>query len=309
MANQELKKVETFWNNNLCGHHFIKAPFPSREFFEQYRRFRYSKEHHLDYIIDWEFSREKQLLEIGLGVGADSTRWASVACSYTGLDLTTEAVEATRIHLNILELPGKVVKGNAEELPFVGNYFDVVYSHGVLHHTPSIEAALREVYRVMKTRGKLIIMLYTKNSFNYWARIQFYFRLRFLFELFKDKLGIRLVGNWKKHVENFGTLGWNYFSWSNWPHRCTDGPDCEIANIYSRRRIRTLLEDAGFVIEKSTKAHFPIGLPWKKLEFFLAQIFGFYEFVWATKPAGNGTEDSPRIHVKQPKTTTQSEVD
>jgi ubiquinone/menaquinone biosynthesis C-methylase UbiE len=282
MTDDRLKQIEEFWNKNLCGKHFIDTKYPSKEFFEQYIAFRYSKEHHLDYFIDWESAKNKDILEIGIGIGSDGTRWARYAKSYTGIDLTDEAVEATRIHFKHLGLKGKIIKANTEVLPFSDNEFDIVYSHGVLHHTPDIRKALKEIYRVMKPQGEFILMLYSKDSLNYWLRIQFYFRLRFLFELLKNKLGLKANEHWKSHIRNYQIKGHSYFSWNGWYHHCTDGPDCEIANIYHKYEIISLLKGAGFIVKKIVKAHFPIKVS-PKLERFLSRYIGFYQFVWAYK--------------------------
>ncbi len=279
----KLKQIEGFWNKNLCGKHFIAAKYPSKEFFEQYRDFRYKKEHHLNYLIDWKSARNKDILEIGLGVGADGTRWAEQAKSYSGIDLTNEAVIATKLHFKHLGLDGYIIKGNVESLPYSDNKFDIIYSHGVLHHTLSLENALIEINRVLKLNGQLIIMLYTKYSFNYWVRIQFYFRLRFLSELFKLKLGLKVTDPWRSHIKNYQKIGRLYFSWHNWPHRCTDGPGCEIANIYYTHEIKKYLDAAGFCASKLRKAHFPIGGKHPALELFLAKYVGFYQFAWANK--------------------------
>src|SRR5581483_8429912 len=170
--NTDLKQIEEFWNANLCGKQFVDAQFPSPEFFKRYREFRYHKTHHLDKYINWEAAKGKSVLEIGLGIGADATRWATNAASYTGIDLTREAVEATKIHLSHLQLKGDVKQGNAEQMEFNDSSFDIVYSHGVLHHTMHIEKTFSEIFRVLKPGGEFIVMLYAKGSFNYWIRIQ-----------------------------------------------------------------------------------------------------------------------------------------
>lgn len=279
----QLKQVEEFWNSNLCGKQFVDAKFPSKEFYAYYREFRYRKTHHLDLYIDWASAKGKDVLEIGLGIGADGTRWATHAKSYTGVDLTAEAVYATKIHLDHLGLKGTVLQGNAEALALPSENFDIVYSHGVLHHTSNIENTFKEVNRVLKPNGEFIVMLYAKGSFNYWVRIQLYFRLRLWWEIFKNKLGGTSKGNWALHVKNFKKDGWSYLSWKNFPHHCTDGPDCYIANIYDQSEIRVMLEKAGFKIEKMKKAHFPIGGYFPKLERFLASFMGFHQIVWARK--------------------------
>ncbi len=279
---KSLEQVENFWNDNLCGQHFITARYPSEEFFSQYRNFRYTKTHHLDTYIDWKGAVDKDVLEIGLGVGADGTRWAEHARSYTGIDLTDEAVIATQKHLEVLGLPGQTRKGNAEALELPDDSFDIVYSHGVLHHTSNIEKTFDEVYRVLRPGGQFIVMLYCKHSFNYWIRIQTYFRIRFLWALCMSQIGGKPGSPWREHLANFREKGWSYFSWSEWPHHCTDGPDCEIANIYTPARIKAMLRRAGFTVKKTKQAHFPAGLS-PGLERSLAAWIGFHHISWAVK--------------------------
>lgn len=284
-TDDRLKQVEEFWDHNLCGNQFIKEDYLSAKFYEEYRFFRYQKEHHLLKYIDWKSAVGKDVLEIGLGVGADGTMWARNAKSYTGIDLTNEAVEATEKHLKLLNLKGNIVKGNAEHMPFNDKQFDLVYSHGVLHHTDTIENTFNEVNRVLKSNGKIILMLYSKSSFNYWVRILLYLRLRLLVEIFKSKIGLKTENNyWKLHLNNFNKKGWKYFSKSVFPHHCTDGPECEIANIYYTQTIVKLLNNHGFKVTATKKAHFPFsGGKFPNLELQISKWLGFYQFYWADK--------------------------
>ena len=281
---QTIDEVSGFWEDNVCGEHFINPSVERQtpEFFKAYREFRYDKEHHLDYLMDWKSAQGNSVLEIGLGLGADATRWATHAKEFVGADLTVAAVEATARHLEILGLEGSVQEGNAENLPFKEDRFDIVSSHGVLHHTPDTLATLKEVYRIVKPGGQFIVMFYSKNSFNYWARIQGLMRLQFLWNLLKSKLGGRVEEPWKAHVGNFKARGWSYFGWNTWPHHCTDGPECEIAFIRTYTEMKLLLQAAGFKVERGEKAHFPIGAP-KIVERILSRYIGFYQFIWCRK--------------------------
>ena len=279
-----LDSAHDFWDDNVCGEHFINPSLErmTPEFFAAYRKFRYQKEHHLNTLIDWSSAKGKSVLEIGLGQGADSTRWARHAKEFIGVDLTPNAVETTRRHLAARGFSGTTQLANAENLPFEDDRFDLVYSHGVLHHTPDTLATLKHVYRITKPGGQFISMFYTKNSFNYWVRIQGIMRAQFLLNLCKQALGANIKEPWKTHLSNFKQRGWNYFSWKTWPHHCTDGPECEIAFIRSTRAMKNMLEQAGFEVEKTVKAHFPIGAP-QKIERKLARFLGFYQFFWCKK--------------------------
>lgn len=282
----DVKEVEEFWDDHLCGSHFIDTEYLSEAFFRQYRAFRYQKEHHLLTDISWKSAANKSILEIGLGVGADATKWAEHAGLYTGVDLTNEAVLATRKHFQFLGLEGNIHQGNAEHLSFEDNTFDMVYSHGVLHHTPNMQQAINEVYRVVKPGGEFIVMLYAKESFNYWIRIQFYFRIRMILEILRFKIGGRNKGIWERHMVNFREQGWKYLNWNTFPHHCTDGPECNVAFILSKRQTKQLLHKAGFTVQRCRKAHFPITKgKFPKLERGLAGVFGFYRFCWCKKPA------------------------
>lgn len=284
MTTSSLAEVENFWNSNLCGNQFVNDEKFTKEFYENYRNYRYNKEHHIIEIISAPENANQDVLEIGLGIGADGTEWAKRSKSYTGVDLTDEAVFATSKHLQLRGLMGNVVKGNAEALPFENESFDIVYSHGVLHHSPNIENTFNQVNRVLRPGGKFIIMLYSKNSFNYWVRIQFYFRLRMLFEILKSKIGISSNPFWTLHLNNFKKKGWEYLSWNEFPHHCTDGPDCTIANIYWTSDAIDLLAKNGLIVTKTEKTHLPIFKgKFKNFERFLASHFGFFQFYWGHK--------------------------
>jgi ubiquinone/menaquinone biosynthesis C-methylase UbiE len=71
--------------------------------------------------------------------------------------------------LAIEGLHTRPILGDAEALPFPGASFDLVYSFGVLHHTPGTEAAVAEVRRVLRPGGRAIIGLYHRNSWFFWC--------------------------------------------------------------------------------------------------------------------------------------------
>lgn len=103
----------------------------------------------------------KVLLDIGCGGGITSALFAYLGAHYIGVDHSRHAATHTLRRLRALEADGFTVQGNAESLPIRDESIDVVYSNGVLHHTPNFSTAMDEAYRVLKPGGKAIIALYS----------------------------------------------------------------------------------------------------------------------------------------------------
>ena len=116
----------------------------------------------------------KEVLEIGPGSGGHSALFASYGARVTGIDLTAERARATGAKFRLMgarALSCHAVQGDAETLPFADCTFDIVYSNGVLHHTPDTERAVDEVFRVLKSGGRAVIMLYCRDSWHYWINL------------------------------------------------------------------------------------------------------------------------------------------
>jgi ubiquinone/menaquinone biosynthesis C-methylase UbiE len=104
-------------------------------------------------------------------MGTDLLQFARGGACCTGIDLTPRSVEITRHRFALYGLPGDFTLSDAEHLPFRDESFDVVYSNGVLHHTPDTAGAVREVHRVLVHGGTAKVMLYHKHSLNYWGEM------------------------------------------------------------------------------------------------------------------------------------------
>jgi 2-polyprenyl-3-methyl-5-hydroxy-6-metoxy-1,4-benzoquinol methylase len=302
--NSELSSVQAFWNTEACGTHFVTAFADRRDFFRKYRAFRYRTEWHIPDFAEVHRARGKRVLEIGCGNGADGAMFAMQGARYTGVDVTAEAVGATREHFACEELVGDFRQENAECLSFPDGHFDVVYSFGVLHHTPDPAAAVREVHRVLKPGGVAKVMLYHRSSFNYYVRILGYMRARLLFRILvrvghwrSDRrrrpgglAGVR--GNasarvWQLHYENFLRHGWRYFAAENFVHHCADGPECPYAFTYTRPSADALF--GRFSSVQMRVAHLPLNkypvvrlLP-RAAERWLASKVGWHLLISATK--------------------------
>ena len=141
-------------------------------------------------IFDYERFRGKRVLEIGCGMGCMASQWASHGADITAVDLNPVAIEKTIRRFELFGLKGDIREVDAETLPFADATFDLVYSWGVIHHTPGIEQAAREMFRVLKPGGRLALMLYNRNSVLYKYFVSYQEGLVNLEHQFLDELGL-----------------------------------------------------------------------------------------------------------------------
>lgn len=170
---QEIKRAglqdrETVDLKNFVRDHWEKQPCGTRDmpdadrkaFFDQLEKERYLLEPYISGFARFEQGRGKKILEIGVGAGTDFINWVRHGARATGIDLTEQGVQLTRERLRLEGLEADVRAGDAENLIFDDDTFDIVYAWGVLHHTPNTPKAIREVHRVLKPGGRAIIMIY-----------------------------------------------------------------------------------------------------------------------------------------------------
>lgn len=156
-----------YWNENPIGAEPFAAEIGSREFYDQYLDY---YDRFYDYkwtTFQYEKYRDRKVLEIGCGLGIDSVKFAKSGAELTCVDLSDTSVCHTRQLLDDLGLPATVCQGNAEELEFSDESFDVVYAYGVLMHVENEQKALAEVHRVLKTGGEALVVLYHRRSW-FW---------------------------------------------------------------------------------------------------------------------------------------------
>ena len=121
---------------------------------------------------EFEYHANEKVLEIGVGIGTDLASYAKNGSKVSGIDLTQEAIDLTSKHFQVMGLKAEnLLVADAENLPFEENSFDLVYSFGVLHHTPDVGKAVSEILRVLKPQGKFIVMLYRRGWKHYLKRL------------------------------------------------------------------------------------------------------------------------------------------
>jgi len=161
------KKVKNYWETVPCGtdpHLVGTVEKYTKEWFEAVENYRYEVEPFIHQIAQFSRYQGKRVLEIGVGAGTDHLQWARVVKDLHGVDLTDEGINITKKRLETYGLSSNLKQHDAEILPFDDNFFDVVYSWGVIHHSESPHKIINEIKRVLKTDGEFIGMLYQRNS-------------------------------------------------------------------------------------------------------------------------------------------------
>lgn len=159
---------------------------------------RYRLEPYIEEFARFEAWNAHKVLEIGLGVGADHERFARSGACLSGIDLTARSVAITRARLNIRGLRSNVMQGDAESLPYADDSFDLVYSWGVIHHSPDTAKAAREILRVLRPGGEFRVMVY-----HTWSLVGLMLWMRYA--LFRGRPLTALSTIYARHLESPGT--------------------------------------------------------------------------------------------------------
>jgi SAM-dependent methyltransferase len=155
----EKQQVRDFWNEASCGEALL-LPQNDQVGYAAQSNARYALEPYILTFAGFGDAKGQKVLEIGVGLGADHQRFAEAGAALWGIDLTERAIEHTRRRLQTFGLSSSLAVGDAENLEFEDSSFDLVYSWGVLHHSPDTARAVAEVFRVLKPGGRAKIMIY-----------------------------------------------------------------------------------------------------------------------------------------------------
>jgi ubiquinone/menaquinone biosynthesis C-methylase UbiE len=244
----DITEVKRFWNSNPCQSR-LSQEVERRRYFEEISRKRFQgREWHVPIVAKFDSFRGKDVLEIGCGVGTDGIEFARNGANYIGVDLTPNSVELTRERFKVFGVPGQFEVANAEEgLPFPDASVDHVYSFGVIHHSPAPEKIVSEMYRILRKGGTFTVMLYNRNSINYYIEIMF---LRRLFKwCLLPKVMPRLISaitgfdRWKLEGHRDLLKRKKNVSKEEWISMNTDGPFCPLARVYNRQEADFLFRD------------------------------------------------------------------
>tara|TARA_B100000287_G_scaffold404381_1_gene427025 strand:- start:67 stop:933 length:867 start_codon:yes stop_codon:yes gene_type:complete len=254
----EIKSVQEYWQGkNIPQQWYSTKEKLSVQWFNELSRKRF--ESYYAYLsIDAEFAHHtgEKVLEVGTGIGTDIVEYAKNGAIVSGIDLGSDQVELTKLNLSVRNLEyDKITQASAEELPFDNGSFDLVYSFGVLHHTPDTQKAVSEINRVLKDDGQAIVMLYARGWKHYIKRCFIHGIL--LGKIFKYKF------NWQKLYNDVSEV-----------HGGSPKTD-----IYTRSQVKELFKDFSYIeIRKRRVGEFFEYKPYnsKKLPSFFLNVINLF---------------------------------
>ena len=226
MQIRSLQEVKEYWDRRPCNIRHSPKPIGTRDYFDEVESRKYFVEPHIPAFADFPRWRGKDVLEIGCGIGTDSVNFTRNCANLTIVELSSESLAITKKRLELEHLRASLINGNAEELDELlppGKKFDLIYSFGVIHHTPHPERVVKAISQRLKPDGELRIMVYARHS---WKVLWIYARY-----------GWREPWNWRKLVGKYSEAQ-------------IGSP---VSYVYSRSEARNLLSE--FQIESISKEH------------------------------------------------------
>ena len=227
-SEKSIADVQRYWDARPCNIRHSPKTVGSKEYFDEVEARKYLVEPHIPAFAEFDRWRDKRVLEVGCGIGTDSINFARAGAELTAVDLSSESLRIAQERAEVMGVADRIafVQANAEELTdAVSGEYDLVYSFGVVHHTPHPERALAQMRRLAAPGATLKLMVYNRWSWKvFWI-------------VAKDGRG----------------RFWNAADLVAEHSEAQTG--CPVTYTYSRRSGRELVEQAGFDAEDVSVDH------------------------------------------------------
>lgn len=164
MYSATIDDVRNYWNRRPCNIRHSRADVGTRRYFDEVEARKYFVEPHIPRFAQFEQWKGKKVLEIGCGIGTDSINFARAGANLTVIDVSSESLALCKQRFEVYGLKARFYQGNAELLDRIVpiEQYDLVYSFGVIHHTPNPYRVIEKVKKYMGAGSELRLMLYSK---------------------------------------------------------------------------------------------------------------------------------------------------
>ena len=260
--------VREYWDSRPCNIRHSPKPVGTREYFNEVEFRKYFVEPHIPRFAQFELWRGKKVLEIGCGIGTDTINFARHGATVTAVDLSEKSIEVARQRATLFGFQDRVrfFQANAEELSrsVPVEPYDLVYSFGVIHHTPHPERVLEQIRHYVRPGSTVKIMVYHRWSWKVFSILLTYGRCRFW-------LLDRLVAQYSEAQSG-----------------------CPVTYAYTRREGRKLLENHGFRVAEVQVDHI---FPYRIEDYTQYRYKMVWYFRWLPKPVFRWLENRLGWHL------------
>ncbi len=173
-----IQNVKTYWNNRPCNLRHSLNEVGTKEYFEDIEARKFFVEPHILKLADFPNAKGKKVLEIGCGLGVCSINFAKAGARVTAVDLSQKSIDIAKKNAESMGVADKIqfFHGNAEKLSefLPTQQYDIIFSFGVMHHTPHPENIIKEVKKYLAPKGKFKVMVYHRNSWKvFWILLKY----------------------------------------------------------------------------------------------------------------------------------------
>lgn len=164
-----IDQVQDYWNQRPCNIRHSTKPVGTKEYFDEVEARKYLVEPHIPRFAEFEKWRGKRILEIGCGISTDTINFARNGGRVTAVEFSEKSLEIAKKRAEVYGLQDHIrfYWGNAEKLSsfLPVEPYDLVYSFGVIHHTPHPERVIEQIRRHYTKPGSTVkIMVYHRYS-------------------------------------------------------------------------------------------------------------------------------------------------
>jgi SAM-dependent methyltransferase len=212
---KNITDVKNYWDSRPCNVKHSQSRKGTKKYFDEVENKKYFVEPHIPEFAEFEKWKGKRVLEIGCGIGTDSINFVKNGVELTAIELSEESLSLCKKRFNLNKLQSDLFLGDAENLSNIIpiTKYDLIYSFGVIHHTPNPENVINQIKKYMDKNTEVRIMLYSKYS---WKSFEFFLRYGYKFRF-----------NFKKTIQYYAEAQL----------------DCPIAFVYSKKEVKNLLKD------------------------------------------------------------------
>ncbi|CAN2046919.1 Type 12 methyltransferase [Candidatus Magnetomoraceae bacterium gMMP-1] len=177
-----IEKVRKYWNARPCNIRHSLKEIGTKEYFDEVEHRKYFVEPHIPAFVEFSKWKGKKVLEIGCGIGTDTINFARAGAFVTAVDFSEESLDIAKKRAEMFGLNNiRFYQANAEKLTSVVplDYYDLIYSFGVIHHTPHPSKVIEQIRQYMNAKSILKIMVYNRNSLKVFCILMTYGKGRF----------------------------------------------------------------------------------------------------------------------------------